>query len=128
MEANHRHRPWRLSWTVEPTKPNPCMELPKMKLQLCAGTLVGFLGEQIEIQVYLDLKTMFQEGKNAKTIPMKYMVINALTSYNLALNALCVMVSTLHLYLKYPIGDYVGTIRIDQNMANKSYLIHHTRA
>ncbi|RDX73871.1 hypothetical protein CR513_46453, partial [Mucuna pruriens] len=54
------------------------------------------------------LRTTFGTGRDAKMVLVKYMVINARTSYNiilgrLALNRLRVMVSTPNLCMKYPV-------------------------
>jgi len=50
---------------------------------------------------------MFGEGDTAKTIDVKYMVVNVLSSYNIilvwpAINELGVVVSSIHMKVKYP--------------------------
>lgn len=55
------------------------------------------------------------------------MVIDATTSYNMimgrpTLNELGVVVSTPHLYMKYPLDQHkIGTMRSDQQMTKKCY-------
>ncbi|RDX93761.1 hypothetical protein CR513_23931, partial [Mucuna pruriens] len=54
-----------------------------------------------------------------KTIPLRFIVVNAQASYNIilgrpALNQLRAIVSTPYLCKECPIGERVGTIRADQ--------------
>jgi len=49
------------------------------------GSLLGFVGESVEIIGYVDLRTTFGEGENAKTIVIKYIVVYARSSYNIIL-------------------------------------------
>lgn len=53
------------------------------QLQPSKGTLAGFTGEQVHVRGYVTLKTTFGSGENAKTIKVKYLVINAPNSYNI---------------------------------------------
>jgi len=47
--------------------------------------VVGFSGERVGTKGYIELYTTFSEGKNTKTIKIRYLVINANTSYNILL-------------------------------------------
>ena len=53
------------------------LDLPKQVLREHRGSLLGFAGESVEIIGYVDLHTTFSEGENAKTIVIKYIVVNA---------------------------------------------------
>ncbi|GAU47368.1 hypothetical protein TSUD_403710 [Trifolium subterraneum] len=101
--------------------------LPKEVMREHRGALLGFSGESVEIIGYVDLRTTFGEGENAKTIMVKYIIVDGQSSYNLilgrpALNGLGAIVSTSHLCIKYPLeGDEVGVIKADQSTARKCY-------
>ena len=43
--------------------------------------VVGFLGERVGTKGYIELYTTFGEGKNSRTIKIRYLVIDANTSY-----------------------------------------------
>jgi len=47
------------------------------QLQTFKGILTGFTDEQVHVRGYVTLKTTFRSGENAKTIKVKYLVINA---------------------------------------------------
>ncbi|GAU30099.1 hypothetical protein TSUD_55830 [Trifolium subterraneum] len=85
--------------------------LPKEVMREDRGALLGFSGESVEILGYVDLRTTFGEGENAKTIMVKYIIVDGQSSYNLilgrpALNGLGAIVFTSHLCIKYPLeGD-----------------------
>jgi len=90
--------------------------------------IVGFSGERVQTRGYIDLYTTFGEGKVTKTISIRYLVLDANTSYNIllgrpSLNALGAIVSTPHLAMKFPslTGDIV-TIHVDQRTARECYI------
>jgi len=99
------------------------LDLPKEVMRAHKGSLLGFAGESMEIIGYVDLHTTFGEGENAKTIAIKYIVVDARSSYNiilgrLALNGLGAVTSTAHLCMKYPLEDgRVGVVKGDQIIA-----------
>jgi hypothetical protein len=99
--------------------------LPKEVMREHRGALLGFSGQSVEIIGYVDLRTTFGEGENAKTIVIKYIIVDAQSSYNLilgrpALNGLGAINSTTHLCIKYPLeGDGVGIVKADQSIARK---------
>jgi len=76
----------------------------------------------------VDLHTTFGEGRQTKTIPIRYPVVDAHTSYNMllgrpSLNSLGAIVSIPHLALKFPSasGDIL-TIHDNQKAARECYL------
>lgn len=78
------------------------------QIKLFNGSLVGFSGEQVEVRGYVELKTTIGEGRNAKTLRVRYMLVKARSSYNIilgrsSLNKLGAVVSTLHLTMRYPL-------------------------
>jgi len=97
------------------------------KLQLPTTTTVsydepiyGFLGEKVSTRGYIDLHTVFHDGAQTKTIPIRFLVVDAPTLYNVLLawpsfNTLGAIVSTPHLAKKFPSpsGDIL-TIHGDQ--------------
>ena len=72
---------------------------------------------------------MFNKGKYlCKTIRVRYLLVNANTSYNILLgqssiNHLRVMVSTPHLPMKFPLvaGDII-TVHVDKKIARECYV------
>ncbi|XP_057432240.1 uncharacterized protein LOC130724995 [Lotus japonicus] len=92
-----------------------------------AGTLVGFAGEQVWVRGVLDLDTIVCEFENAKTLKVRYLILGAVRSYNMiigrnTLNRLCVVISTAHLAVKYPLPDgRIGRVVVDQKSARECY-------
>jgi len=105
------------------------------KLQLSDTAMVpydepiyGFSGEQVSTRDYIDLHTIFREGTQTKTIPIRFLIVDALTSYNVllgrpSLNTLGAVVSTPLLAMKFPSpsGDIL-TIHCDQSLAHECYM------
>lgn len=66
---------------------------------------------------YITLKTMFEKNENTNMIKVRYLVVEAQSSYNiiigrLAFNLLGVSISTLHLCMEYPLED--GGVKVIQ--------------
>jgi len=105
------------------------------KLQLSDTAMVpydepiyGSSGEQVSTRGYIDLHTVFREGTPTKTIPIRFLIVDAPTSYNIllgrpSLNTLGTVVSTPHLAMKFPSpsGDIL-TIYYDQRLARECYM------
>ncbi|RDX65770.1 hypothetical protein CR513_55544, partial [Mucuna pruriens] len=99
------------------------MGLLESKLEECPSTLISLSGKQIEIRGVIHLETTFEVGPSTRTITIKFMVINARTSYNIilghpTLNKLRAIVSTACLCMKDPVEDKVGVKQADQQVAN----------
>ncbi|RDX57864.1 hypothetical protein CR513_62866, partial [Mucuna pruriens] len=95
-------------------------------LEVCVGKLYCFVGEQVAIKGVIELETMFGEHNHAHTIPVLYTIIDVEASYNIimgrpTLNKLGVVVSTLHLCTKYPVGQEVGRVWVDHRVARRCY-------
>ncbi|GAU50294.1 hypothetical protein TSUD_137480 [Trifolium subterraneum] len=104
------------------------MRLSDEQLNPYSGTLVGFVGEQVDVMGHITIYTTFSEDENAKTIKVRYLVVKTLfTSYNIiigrpAFNALGAVMSTLYLSIKYPLNNgKVGVVKGDQVLARKCY-------
>jgi len=89
--------------------------------------IVGFSGERMGTKGYLELYTTLGEEKSTRTIKIRYLVIDANTSYNILLdrpsiNRLMAIVSTTHLAMKFPsrTGDIL-TVHVDQKEARECY-------
>jgi len=104
------------------------MGVSEEQLQPFQGTLSGFTGERVHVRGYITLKTIFGTGKQAKTIKIRYLVVNAPNSYNIVIgrpsfNRLGALLSTKFLVMKYPLDDGgFGTIKGDQKVARECYL------
>jgi hypothetical protein len=71
------------------------------------GSLIGFTGDTIIPKGYVDLKVCFGKKPSAKTIPIRFIVVDCPSVYNAiigrpTLNSLGAIVSTIHLAMKYP--------------------------
>jgi len=85
--------------------------------------IIGFSGEMVSTKGYIDLVTTFGRGKATRKIKIRYLVVDACTSYNAllgrsSLNKLGAIVSTPHLAMKFPIekGE-IATIYVNQRDA-----------
>ncbi|XP_057446220.1 uncharacterized protein LOC130738281 [Lotus japonicus] len=91
------------------------------------GSLVGFSGEKVFVRGYVELKTVFGEGKNAETFAIKFLVVKCTSPYNVligrpSLNRLGAIISTRHFTAKYPLSKGgVGVLKADQVVARKCY-------
>nr|KYP72760.1 hypothetical protein KK1_005361 [Cajanus cajan] len=103
------------------------MRIPTDRLMPYVGTLVGFAGDQVTARGYADLETTFGQGDHMKTITVRYLVVNAQSSYSMllgrpTLNKLGAVISTPHLKVKYPLpSGRVGVLCVDQEVARKCY-------
>ena len=103
------------------------MRIPEAEMVLYDDNVVSFAGEKVGTKGYIELYTTFGKGKNNKTIKIRYLVIDANTSYNILLrclfiNRLMAIVSTLHLTMKFPssLGDIL-MVHVDQKVARECY-------
>jgi len=90
--------------------------------------IIGFSGERVSIKGYIDLVTTFSRGSATRKIKIKYLVVDACTSYNVllgrsSLNKLGAIVSTPHLVMKFPTekGE-ITTIYVNQRDARECYV------
>jgi len=105
------------------------------KLQLSDTAMVpydepinGFSGEQVSTRGYIDLHTMFRDGSQTKIILIRFLIVDAPTSYNVligrsSLNTLSAVISTPHLAMKFPSpsGDIL-TVHCNQRLACECYM------
>jgi len=81
--------------------------------------VVGFSGERVGTQGYIEFYTTFGEGEASKTIKVRYLVIDANTSYNILLGRpsiykLRAIVSMPHLAMKFQsVLGYILTVHVD---------------
>jgi len=104
------------------------LQLPDTAMVPYDEPIYGFSGEQVSTQGYIDLHTVFREGTQTKTIPIRFLIVDAPTSYNIllgrhSLNTLGAVVSTPHLAMKFPApsGDIL-TIHCEQRLARECYM------
>jgi len=69
-------------------------------------SIYGFFGEQVSTRGYIGLHTVFRDGTQTKTIPIRFLIVDAPTSYSVllgrpSLNTLGAVVSTPHLAMKF---------------------------
>lgn len=105
------------------------MEISKNAIMPFNEQIVGFAGERVDTRGYVDLRTNLGTNRNAKEIKVRFLLVEAETSYNVLLGRPCLnvfgaIVSTPHLTLKYPTDDgVVHTVRADQKMARECYAV-----
>ncbi|XP_057432295.1 uncharacterized protein LOC130725052 [Lotus japonicus] len=101
--------------------------LTESDLQPYDESLVGFSGEKVFVRGYVELSTIFGEGKNVETFVIKFLVVKCTSPYNVligrpSLNRLGAIISTRHLTVKYPLSKGgVGVLMADQIVARKCY-------
>ncbi|XP_027931963.1 uncharacterized protein LOC114187793 [Vigna unguiculata] len=83
------------------------LQLPPTTMVLYDELIFRFSGEKVLTYGYIDLHTVFREASQTKTIPIRFLVVDAPTSYNVllcrpSLNILGAVVSTTHLAMKFP--------------------------
>jgi len=83
---------------------------------------------KVSTRDYIDIHTVFHDGAQTKTIPIRFLVVDAPTSYNVLLgrpsfNTLDAFVSTPHLAMKFPSpsGDILA-IHDDLRLAQKCFM------
>ncbi len=89
--------------------------------------IIGFSGERVSTNGYIDLATTFGRGSATRKIKIRYLVVDACTSYNALLgrsylNKLGAIVSTPHLAMKFPTekGE-IATIYVNQRDVRECY-------
>ncbi|XP_047152768.1 uncharacterized protein LOC124824381 [Vigna umbellata] len=91
------------------------------------GQIVGFVGERVDTRGYVELRTRLGTGRSSEEKRIRYLLVEANTSYNVllgrpCLNAFGAIVSTPHLTMKYPCEKgTICTIRADQKTARECY-------
>ena len=103
------------------------LKISEADIQHYSEPIVGFSGERVDTKGYIDIFTKFGGGKVTRTVKIRYLIIDAHTSYNIllgrpSLNTLGTVVSTYHLAMKFASasGDII-TIHVDQPTARKCY-------
>jgi len=91
--------------------------------------IYGFSGEQFSTRGYIDLHTVFRNGAQTKTVPIRFLIVDAPTSYYVllgrpSLNTLSAVVSTPHLAIKFPSPfGVILTVHCDQRLARECYMV-----
>ena len=99
------------------------MKISEAEIQPYNEQIVGFSGERVDTRGFIDLYTTFGNDYLSKTINIRYLLVNANTSYNILLgrpsiNRLKAIVSTPHLAMKFPsVNRDIATVHVDQKIA-----------
>ncbi|RDY10107.1 hypothetical protein CR513_05438, partial [Mucuna pruriens] len=78
-------------WTCKSCSPMRTMRrigFSESNLKVCQGTLIGFVSEQVEIRGVINLETMVGTSSTEKATNIRFIVVNAPTSYNVILGKL----------------------------------------
>ena len=103
------------------------LQLSPDLLRPYTGCLYGFGENQVEVRGYLELRTTFTDGTTSRTESIRYLVVNANSTYNIllgrpTLNRLRAVSSTRHMKMKLPdLSGKVIVIKSDQEEARKCY-------
>lgn len=86
------------------------LQLNPNNIKMFIGSLTGLLVEQTQIMCHKALKTTYGEGTDAREINVYYLIVNAISPYNIILgrptiNTLRAVISMLYLTLKYSLPD-----------------------
>jgi len=90
--------------------------------------IVGFSGERVDTRGYLDLRTRIGSRRDGREVRVRFLFVEANTTYNVllgrpCLNAFGVIVSTLHLAMKFPSDKgTICTVHADQYIARQCYV------
>ncbi|XP_014492389.1 uncharacterized protein LOC106754837 [Vigna radiata var. radiata] len=90
--------------------------------------IVGFAGERVDTRGYIDLRTHLGSEDGGKELRVRFLLVEANTSYNAllgrpCLNAFGVIVSTPHLAMKFPTDKgNICTVRADERTARQCYV------
>ena len=93
-----------------------------------AGPLLGLAGERVETRGHMDLMTTFGQGKLSRSFTIRYLLVDANTSYfalisRKTLNELRAIVSMPHLKMKFPtLTEEIVTVKTDQKQARQCYV------
>ncbi|XP_068492162.1 uncharacterized protein [Phaseolus vulgaris] len=103
------------------------VQLSSNQLRPYTGCLYRFVGDQVEVRGYLELRTTFMDGSASRTDNIRYLVVNAHSAYNIllgrpTLNRLRAVASTRHMKMKLPdLSEKVIVIKSDQQEAKRCY-------
>ncbi|XP_057747230.1 uncharacterized protein LOC130966442 [Arachis stenosperma] len=100
--------------------------LQEKELRAYPNSLYGIGDTPIQPLGYIPLHTIFRKGTRSRTLSIDYIVVNVSSAYNALkgwtmLNQLAVVVSTLHLCIKFPTTEGIATIKGDQKLARHCY-------
>jgi len=96
------------------------LQLSPDQLRSYTGCLYSVAGDQVEVREHLELRTTFTDGVTSRTENIRYLVVNAPSTYNIllgrpALNRLRAVGSTHHMKMKLlDLSGKVITIKSDQ--------------
>ncbi|XP_020238557.1 uncharacterized protein LOC109817649 [Cajanus cajan] len=103
------------------------LDIPHSMIQPHSEPLVGFARERVHTREFIELLTSFGTASNSRRVLVKYLLVDAITSYNIligrpTLNQLGAVVSTPHLTMKFPgTNGQIIAIKANQQLARKCY-------
>jgi len=101
--------------------------IPEEEIHQYSEPIVGFSGVGVNTKGYIDFFTKFGKGGMTRTIKIRYLIVDAYTSYNIllgrpSLNTLGAVVSTYHLAMKFPsASEDIITMHVDQSTERRCY-------
>ncbi|XP_014522255.1 uncharacterized protein LOC106778781 [Vigna radiata var. radiata] len=104
------------------------MDIPDESIMPFNEQILGFARKRVDTRGYVDLKVCLGAEVGAKELRVRFLLVEAETSYNVllgrpCLNAFGAIVSTPHLTMKYLADDgTIWTVRADQRVARECYV------
>ncbi|CAA0819849.1 Unknown protein, partial [Striga hermonthica] len=97
-----------------------------VELKPVATALYGFNGGEVMPMGEVTLSVALGKGATRKVRMVRFVVVGADSSYNIimgrtSLNAFQAVLSTYHMTIKYPVGENVGEIAVDQLTSRSCY-------
>lgn len=98
------------------------MSIDTSEMRPFIRTLVGFAGEHVKVLEHIPMVIMFKSGDNAKSVKVRYLIVNALSPYNIIIrrpyfNAFETVLSILYLTM-YPLcGRGIRVIKGEHELA-----------
>jgi len=104
------------------------LNVPESAIQAYSEPLLSFAGQKVRSRGFVDLLTTFGIGQSYRTLMVRYILVDADTSYNVligrrTLNQLGAIVSTPHMAMKFSASnEMMITVKADPKEARQCYI------
>ncbi|XP_072090464.1 uncharacterized protein [Arachis hypogaea] len=100
--------------------------LQEKELRAYPNSLFGLGDTPIQPLGYISLHTTFGKETRSRTLNIDYIVVNVSSAYTTligrtTLNQLTAVISTLHIWMKFPTPGGIATIKGDQKLVRRCY-------
>jgi len=104
------------------------LDVPESAIQAYSKPLLSFAGQKVLSRGFIDLLTTFGIGQSYRTLTVRYILVDADTTYNVligrrTLNQLGAIVSTPHMAMKYPASNgMIIKVKADPKETRQCYM------